>query len=52
MAQTAADVLVVGIIGWGVDTVFGIPGEALAKGQPAGGRLALTLFRDKPSELF
>jgi len=27
-------------------------GEALAKGQPAGGRIALTLFRDKLSELF
>ncbi|MCA1635721.1 MAG: pyruvate oxidase [Acidobacteria bacterium] len=26
--------------------------EALAKGQPAGGRIALTLFRDKLSELF
>jgi pyruvate dehydrogenase (quinone) len=26
--------------------------EALAKGQPAGGRIALTLFRDKLNELF
>jgi pyruvate dehydrogenase (quinone) len=26
--------------------------EALVKGQPAGGRIALTLFRDKLSELF
>ena len=26
--------------------------EALAKGQPAGGKMALTLFRDKLSELF
>ncbi|HEX8652836.1 MAG TPA: thiamine pyrophosphate-dependent enzyme [Pyrinomonadaceae bacterium] len=26
--------------------------EALAKGQPAGGKIALTLFRDKLSELF
>ena len=29
MAQTAADVLVEGIIGWGVDTVFGIPGDGI-----------------------
>jgi len=42
MAQTAADVLVEGLIGWGVDTVFGIPGdgingimEALRKRQDA-----------------
>jgi pyruvate dehydrogenase (quinone)/pyruvate oxidase len=27
-------------------------GEALVKGQPAGGKIALTLFRDKLSELF
>ena len=26
--------------------------EASAKGQPAGGKIALTLFRDKLSELF
>jgi pyruvate dehydrogenase (quinone) len=26
--------------------------EALVKGQPAGGKIALTLFRDKLSELF
>ncbi len=26
--------------------------EALAKGQPQGGRIALTLFRDKLNELF
>lgn len=26
--------------------------KALAKGQPEGGRIALTLFRDKLSELF
>jgi hypothetical protein len=25
--------------------------EALSKGQPAGGRIALTLFRDKLNEL-
>jgi thiamine pyrophosphate-dependent acetolactate synthase large subunit-like protein len=42
MATTAADVLVEGIIGWGVDTVFGLPG---------GGRIALTVFRDKLNEL-
>ncbi|HEV2861876.1 MAG TPA: thiamine pyrophosphate-dependent enzyme [Pyrinomonadaceae bacterium] len=29
MAQTAADVLVEGIISWGVDTVFGIPGDGI-----------------------
>src|SRR5215211_123545 len=29
MAQTAADVLVEGIIEWGVDTVFGIPGDGI-----------------------
>ncbi|MDQ3802603.1 MAG: thiamine pyrophosphate-binding protein, partial [Acidobacteriota bacterium] len=29
MAQTAADTLVEGIIGWGVDTVFGIPGDGI-----------------------
>src|SRR5215212_4687809 len=29
MAQTAADVLVEGIIDWGVDTVFGIPGDGI-----------------------
>jgi thiamine pyrophosphate-dependent acetolactate synthase large subunit-like protein len=27
MAKTAADVLVEGIIDWGVDTVFGLPGD-------------------------
>jgi pyruvate dehydrogenase (quinone)/pyruvate oxidase len=26
--------------------------EALAKGQPSGGKIALTLFRDKLNELF
>src|SRR5947209_4940046 len=29
MATTAADVLIEGIIGWGVDTVFGIPGDGI-----------------------
>jgi pyruvate dehydrogenase (quinone) len=29
MAKTAADVLVEGIIGWGVDTVFGLPGDGI-----------------------
>src|SRR5215216_4479643 len=29
MAQTAADVLVEGIIDWGVDTVFGLPGDGI-----------------------
>src|ERR671913_2213273 len=29
MAQTAADVLIKGIIEWGVDTVFGIPGDGI-----------------------
>ncbi len=29
MAQTAADVLIEGIIDWGVDVVFGIPGEGI-----------------------
>lgn len=29
MAKTAADVLVEGIISWGVDTVFGLPGDGI-----------------------
>jgi pyruvate dehydrogenase (quinone)/pyruvate oxidase len=29
MAETAADVLIEGIIDWGVDTVFGIPGDGI-----------------------
>jgi pyruvate dehydrogenase (quinone) len=29
MARTAADVLVEGLIDWGVDTVFGIPGDGI-----------------------
>src|SRR5437764_14597853 len=29
MAQTAADVLVERIIAWGVDTVFGLPGDGI-----------------------
>src|SRR5205085_10008779 len=29
MATTAADVLIEGIIGWGVDTVFGLPGDGI-----------------------
>src|ERR687883_106641 len=29
MANTAADVLVEGIIDWGVDTVFGLPGDGI-----------------------
>src|SRR2546423_15115436 len=29
MATTAADVLVKGLIEWGVDTVFGIPGDGI-----------------------
>src|ERR671917_1090770 len=29
MAQTAADVLVEGLIDWGVDIVFGIPGDGI-----------------------
>src|ERR1044072_995556 len=29
MATTAADVLVEGIIDWGVDTVFGLPGDGI-----------------------
>src|SRR2546421_438650 len=29
MAQTAADVLIEGIIDWGVDTVFGLPGDGI-----------------------
>src|SRR5438105_2648610 len=29
MAKTAADVLIEGIIGWGVDTIFGLPGDGI-----------------------
>ncbi|HMF56494.1 MAG TPA: hypothetical protein VK619_09130 [Pyrinomonadaceae bacterium] len=29
MTETAADVLVEGIIRWGVDTIFGIPGDGI-----------------------
>src|SRR5947209_10643186 len=29
MATTAADVLIEGIIGWGVDTIFGLPGDGI-----------------------
>src|ERR687885_1575861 len=29
MAETAADVLIEGIIDWGVDTVFGLPGDGI-----------------------
>src|SRR6202000_2094073 len=29
MAKTAADVLIEGLIDWGVDTVFGIPGDGI-----------------------
>src|SRR5256885_16269747 len=29
MSETAADVLVEKIIGWGVDTVFGLPGDGI-----------------------
>src|ERR1700755_2548736 len=29
MAKTAADVLIEGLIDWGVDTVFGIPGDGV-----------------------
>src|SRR5919109_5470849 len=29
MAETAADLLIEGIISWGVDTVFGIPGDGI-----------------------
>ncbi|MFL6229549.1 MAG: thiamine pyrophosphate-dependent enzyme [Pyrinomonadaceae bacterium] len=29
MAKTAADVLVEGIISWGVDTIFGLPGDGI-----------------------
>ena len=29
MAKTAADVLVESLIGWGVDTIFGIPGDGI-----------------------
>ena len=29
MASTAADVLVESIIHWGVDTVFGLPGDGI-----------------------
>jgi thiamine pyrophosphate-dependent acetolactate synthase large subunit-like protein len=31
MAETAADVLVEGIIDWGVDTVFSLPGDARSR---------------------
>ena len=53
MADTAGDVFVDTIIGWGVDTVFGSAkfAEALAKRQPQGGRIALTVFRGKFSGL-
>src|SRR5213595_1789457 len=29
MAKTAADVLIEGLIDWGVDTVFGLPGDGI-----------------------
>src|SRR5205807_5686227 len=29
MSETAADVLIEGIIDWGVDTVFGLPGDGI-----------------------
>ena len=60
MAQTASDVLVEVVV-----DPFEPPmppkvevgqalrfAKALAKGQPDGGRIALTLFRDKLDELF
>jgi pyruvate dehydrogenase (quinone) len=60
MAQTAADMLVEVVV-----DQFEPPmparvsaeqalhfAEALAKGQPSGGKIALTIFRDKLDELF
>lgn len=35
MAETAGDVFVDTIIGWGVDTIFGIPAGHLARRRPA-----------------
>src|SRR2546423_13123073 len=29
MAQTAADILVEGLLDWGVDTIFGLPGDGI-----------------------
>ena len=29
MAKTAADVMIEGLIDWGVDTIFGIPGDGI-----------------------
>ena len=29
MARTGSDILIDGLIGWGVDTVFGMPGDGI-----------------------
>lgn len=54
MAETAGDVFVDAIAGWGVHTTPAQAehfAQALAKEQPQGGRIALTAFRDNFSGL-
>lgn len=47
MAETAADVLVESILDWGVDTVFGLPGDGIngiwKRCEP--GRIACASFK-------
>jgi thiamine pyrophosphate-dependent acetolactate synthase large subunit-like protein len=58
MAKTVADLLVERLIGWGVDTVFGFPGdgvnglfEALVRGEKDALEIIKTVAEDKVREV-
>ena len=63
MAETAAGIMVDTLLHWGVEVVFGLPGdgitldqskkftESLIRGTPHRGQIALTVLSDKIKEL-
>jgi len=54
MAETAAGIMVDTLLNWGVEVVFGLPGDGIngmIRGTPHRGQIALTVLSDKIKEL-
>jgi len=54
MGETVGQLLVQRLIDWGVDTIFGLPGDGIngmIRGTPHRGQIALTVLSDKIKEL-
>jgi thiamine pyrophosphate-dependent acetolactate synthase large subunit-like protein len=58
MAKTTSDIMVECLISWGVDTIFGLPGDqavhfakALLRGQKDAGKIIKTIAEDQIREV-